>query len=295
MDRTKGIGGSDVAAICGVSPWKTPLQIYLEKIGEAAGSPDNPAMAYGRMVEPVILQWYEQYTGQTVAVPGPLQHPRYPYLIAHLDGLTPDRVIEIKTARSSADWGDPGTDQIPVYYQTQVQFYMMMAGRSITDLPVSFHGTAPEIYTIREDAEIQKMLLEMCIKFWESVQKRHAPAAVNAADITALYGGKSMAAQVLASAEVEAAVQSYIGLQKQAKSLEVEQEAFKFQILQALGEADTLIGLNGAPLCTWKKSKDSTKFNEKQFQAEQPELFRQYLVDKPGSRRFLIKAIKQGV
>ena len=101
-----------------------------------------------------------------------------------------------------------------------------------------------------------------------------------------------MAAQVLASAEVEAAVQSYIGLQKQAKSLEVEQEAFKFQILQALGEADTLIGLNGAPLCTWKKSKDSTKFNEKQFQAEQPELFRQYLVDKPGSRRFLIKTTK---
>jgi len=114
MDRTKGIGGSDVAAICGVSPWKTPLQIYLEKIGESAGSPDNPAMAYGRMVEPVILQWYEQYTGQTVAVPGPLQHPRYPYLIAHLDGLTPDRVIEIKTARSSVDWGNPGTDQIPV-------------------------------------------------------------------------------------------------------------------------------------------------------------------------------------
>ena len=36
MDRTKGIGGSDVAAICGVSPWKTPLQIYLEKIGESA-------------------------------------------------------------------------------------------------------------------------------------------------------------------------------------------------------------------------------------------------------------------
>ena len=36
MDKTKGIGGSDVAAIRGVSPWRTPLQIYLEKIGESA-------------------------------------------------------------------------------------------------------------------------------------------------------------------------------------------------------------------------------------------------------------------
>ena len=295
MDRTKGIGGSDVAAICGVSPWKTPLQIYLEKIGEAAGSPDNPAMAYGRMIEPVIRQWYEQHTGQAVAVPGPLQHPRYSYLIAHLDGLTPDRVVEIKTARSSVDWGDPGSDQVPVYYQTQVQFYMMLAGRPITDLPVSFHGTAPEIYTIREDAEIQEVLLEMCVKFWESVQKRHPPAAVNMADITALYGRKSMAAQVLASAEVEAAVQLYAGLQRRAKSLDAEQEAVKFQILQALGEADTLIGLDGASLCTWKKSKDSTKFDEKRFQAEQPELFQKYLVDKPGSRRFLIKTTKIGV
>jgi len=85
------------------------------------------------------------------------------------------------------------------------------------------------------------------------VQKRHAPAAVNVADITALYGRKSMATQVLASAEVEAAAQSYIDSQRRTKSLEVEQEAFKFQILQALGEADTLIGLDGAPLCTWKK------------------------------------------
>ena len=86
------------------------------------------------------------------------------------------------------------------------------------------------------------------------MQKRHAPAAVNVADITALYGRKSMATQVLASAEVEAAAaQSYIDSQRRTKSLEVEQEAFKFQILQALGEADMLIGLDGAPLCTWKK------------------------------------------
>jgi putative phage-type endonuclease len=289
MDRTIGIGGSDVAAICGISPWKTPLQVYLEKVGEAQPYPDNPAMAYGRMLEPVIRKWYESETGQTVELPEFMRHPKHSFLVAHLDGLTPEKVIEIKTARSDSDWGEPGTDAVPVYYMTQVQHYMMLASRPVADIPVSFFGSMPVIYTVEADAEIQELLMEKSIKFWELVQNRTPPDPVNMSDIIALFGKKSVAAEVVAPAGIENTVREIKRMQEQIKTMEKTLEGYKYQVCGALGEKDTLIGVDGKPLCTWKLAKGRQAFDEKRFSLEYPGLYEQFVVDRPGSRRFLIK------
>jgi putative phage-type endonuclease len=289
MDRTRGIGGSDQAAICGLSPWKTPLQVYLEKTGEAAPTPDNPAMAYGRMLEPVIRDWYTSETGVPVIVPDEIAHPKYGFLLANLDGLTGEKVIEIKTARSDNDWGEPGTDHIPLYYMTQVQYYMLLVNLPLADIPVSFYGQMPVIYTVEADPEIQEMLLEKSIKFWELVQRRTPPDPVNMADMVAMFGKRSVAAEVVAPAGIQNVVRHYKEAQNQIKSLEKSIEAYKFEICNVLGEKDTLIGLDGKPMATWKKAKDGKKFDDKAFAQDHPDLFEQYLRDREGSRRFLVK------
>lgn len=61
--RRAGIGGSDVAALLGLSKWKSPYQLFLEKTGNAPPQEDNEAMYWGRMLEPVIRDAYEEKTG----------------------------------------------------------------------------------------------------------------------------------------------------------------------------------------------------------------------------------------
>src|SRR5690349_18206306 len=118
LDRTEfleqrrlGIGGSDVAPILGLSKWASPLDIYLRKRGEQPEQDDNEAMLWGRALEPVIRQQYAERTGRIVRVPeAALVHPQLTFARANLDGVTDDgRVVEVKTARTAQDWGEPGS------------------------------------------------------------------------------------------------------------------------------------------------------------------------------------------
>ena len=100
-DRRSGLGGTDASAIMGVSKFKTPYQVYLDKLGELPEQPDNDRMRYGRMQEPVIRQWYADTTGRSVTVPvGVVRHDKYSFILGSFDGLTDDgRLLEIKTAQ----------------------------------------------------------------------------------------------------------------------------------------------------------------------------------------------------
>lgn len=291
MDRKGYIGGSDIAPICGLSPWKTPLQVYLDKVGESEPTPDNPAMAYGRMMEPVIRQWYESETGYTVEQPNLITHPKHSFLVAHLDGWVPQakRTIEIKTARSADDWGEPGTDAIPTYYMTQVQYYLALTAHPVCDVPVSFFGRLPEIYTVEADAEVQELLIEKARLFWGQVQRREPPEPTNFADVKALFGGKSVPSEVMAPAEIEARVQMMRDLQAKAKAIEAELEDHKAAVLGFLGENEVLTDPAGKHLLTWKMAKGRKTFDAKRFAAEYPGLYEQFIREGAGSRRLLIK------
>jgi putative phage-type endonuclease len=291
MTRSKGIGGSDVAPILGLSPWKTAYQVYQEKIGESDGVPDNPQMAYGRMMEPTIRQWYSNETGRSVTVPETvLAHPKHPFVLGSLDGITQDRrVIEIKTARSGSDWGEPGTDQIPTYYMPQVQQYMMVTGYVLCDVVVSISGTMPRIFEVPADAELQAMILEADIDFWRMVQDRTPPDPVSFADMMARFGRVANASTTMASQEGVAAWNLLKDVRARLKDLETEEEELKAILMGELGENDTLLGFNEKTIATWKMSKGTTTFDAKRMQSEEPETYNRYLVNKPGSRLFLIK------
>src|SRR5574343_314525 len=115
--RSTGIGGSDVAAILGLSKFKTPLAVYQEKRGELSPQPDNDAMRWGRYLEPVVRQAYDDATGYEVRVPtSMLRHPHHDFAVANIDGFVEDRtgrIFDAKTARTADGWGDAGSDQVP--------------------------------------------------------------------------------------------------------------------------------------------------------------------------------------
>jgi len=259
-------------------------------------------MAYGLMVEPVIRDWYMKTTGFAVFTPTmPLKHPEHAFIVASVDGIAAvdltikkdqepsERVLEIKTARSDRDWGEPGTDAIPVYYMTQIQHYLMVTALELADVAVSFSGSMPVLYHVEADKELQEMLLEAEIAFWKRVIDRDPPEPVTYSDMIAKFGKKSVSNAVTAPQEVLDAVMQLRSIREVMKDLEAQEEAAKTVILGALGENDTLIDVDGKTLATWRLAKAAQRFDTKAFQAEHKELYQQYLVTGEPSRRFLLK------
>ena len=161
--RRLGIGGSDAAAVLGLSKWKTPLALWQEKSGQAPDDDsDSEPMLCGRVLEPVIRQQYAQRTGRTVRLPEQiLAHPQHNWMLANIDGITEcGRIVEIKTARTGADWGEAGTDQIPQAYLLQVQHYMAVTGCAVADIAVLIGGADYRMYEVQADAELQAMLID---------------------------------------------------------------------------------------------------------------------------------------
>src|SRR5690625_3458322 len=85
--RTKGIGGSDIAAIAGISRWDTPLSVYLDKIGEGKPKEESDAMYWGTVLEDVVAHEYARRHPeyQIRRVNSILQHRDVPYFIANID------------------------------------------------------------------------------------------------------------------------------------------------------------------------------------------------------------------
>lgn len=180
-----GIGGSQVSSALGLNPWQPAIQLWLELMGEAPELPDNPAMKWGRLLEPVVREEYAAMVGFSVEVPaGPVYHPTADYRRATVDGLVVDggeRLwgLEIKTANARAgdDWGPIGSDEVPLHYLLQCAWYMHVLGLDRWDVAVLIGGQDFRCYTLNRDMEFESRMVEQVDAFWTNhVLTREAPA-----------------------------------------------------------------------------------------------------------------------
>lgn len=297
QERRTGIGGSDVAAMLGLSPWKTPLALYLEKRGEAAGEqPDNEAMAWGRRLEPVVRQAYADATGHEVRVLSDMvRHPTREFMLANLDGFVipasgaPKRVFEAKTARTAQGWGEPGSDEIPQQYLLQVQHYLAVTGFAVADVAVLIGGSDFRVYEVPEDVELHSMLFDAEAEFWDRVKRGDPPEPVTAADAIARWGRASRAEAVLADDEAMRAIAALQELRVAAEHHDMAVEQWRAVLMRKLGERDTMVDKAGRTLLTWKASSAPQRFDAAAFRAAHPALAAEFTRAGEPSRRFLIK------
>ena len=137
--RTRGIGGSDVGAICGVSPFTSARQIYLNKTGQYQDklSPNEAAkerMHFGHMLEPIVADEYSKRTGnRIVAVDATLVHKDHPWALANVDRLIVDEegkpvgILECKTTSEymNEEWE---SGEILMSYVYQLNWYLWILG-----------------------------------------------------------------------------------------------------------------------------------------------------------------------
>jgi len=288
--RKTGVGGSEIAAILGLSQWRTPYEVYLDKRGEAPPQPDNDAMLWGRLLEPVVRQRYADVTGSEVRMyDGLVRHPKHDWMIANLDGFTTEpRVYEGKTARSGDGWGEPGSSDIPQPYLLQSQWYMEVSGFALADVAVLIGGSDFRIYTVEADRELQQMLIDAGAEFWARVQRGEPPEPVSLAEVQARYGRASRAEQAYATPDVVDALATVYATRRGIAELESQEEAARATVLKFLGERDTLVGGNGAVLATWRASKPAMRLDGAALRAAHPDIAAQFTKPSEPSRRLLL-------
>ena len=171
-ERRKGIGGSDVAAIMGLSAYRTPYQVWLDKVqGVHDDISDKPAVVWGNILEHIIGEYYAQeHPDRTVRrVNGMMRSIARPWAQASLDYEVRDPelgwgILEIKTAgwRREDDWADG----VPVYYQTQVAHYLSVSGRPFADVAVLIAGQDYREYRVMRDEEDIETVNRAVDEFW---------------------------------------------------------------------------------------------------------------------------------
>ena len=201
-DRTKFIGGSDAAAILGVSRWKTPFQLYQEKIG-AFIEESNPArdkvLNRGKRWEPVVVEMLlDELTSrghevEVIARNARYQDPEFPFLACEIDlelRIDGEEVNgEMKTVHPFAakDWGEEGTDEIPIYYVAQGMHGLMIKPRRRVIVTALIGADDLRIHELVRDDEHIAAIRQKEIAFWQRIQDRNPPEPTDAEDVKWLY------------------------------------------------------------------------------------------------------------
>lgn len=285
-ERRTGIGGSDAAAVCGLSPWKTPLDVYLEKRDGVADENPAPWLYWGGRLEDVVAEEYSKRTGRAVRrVNKMLRRTDHPFMIAHIDRqvLDGERILECKTARDSRGWGEEGSDDIPLHYLTQCLHYMIVAKRERCDLAVFFYLDRDyRIYEIGYDPELADRLVTIEGEFWRRVEEDDPPPVTNPADARKLFPDHTPDTTVEASAEVWASVNRLRTIRIEQDELEAERRRNETVIMSWMGDASCLHDLSGNRLATWT-TQTARRFNARAFKLDHPELYEEYR--KPATTR----------
>lgn len=179
--RRRGIGGSDAAALIGLSPWATPFSVYADKIGLLPEREDNEAMRQGRDLEEYVARRFCEETGKRVRCCNAIiQHEQHDFLLANVDRLVvcEDAGLECKTmnprspAAARLEDGD-----VPVQYYVQCQHYMAVTGYSKWYLAILVLGVGFYWFEIPREASDIHRLVGAETQFWnEHIVPRVPPA-----------------------------------------------------------------------------------------------------------------------
>ena len=187
-NRANYLGGSDIGAILGFSKYRTPLDVWLEKTSRTVNKVDNLPVRFGSFAESFVASEYAAQTGYAlIHNEAGVTHPRYPFMVGHIDrfvfnnsddadgelfhidsSCTASHLLECKTASpfNQSDWGDLGTDEVPMSYLVQCLWYLAITNLERCDVAVLFGNSDFRIYEVYRDQELEDLITAKATAFW---------------------------------------------------------------------------------------------------------------------------------
>lgn len=301
--RFKGIGSSDIPDIFGHG-FRSPLDLWYEKTGQTYERVENEAMALGTRFEPTVLDWFcEQVAclqvNRSVSLIGD-----EPWMLANLDAAARlpegrEAVVEAKTVGLKGpsdkldEFGEEGTDQVPLGYLLQVHWQMIVSHVRYWYMPVLMNegqagGLSFRLYQGVRDEELSAMVLDGARAFWQCVLNRTPPAGggVLSSDVAKRIRRQPNTEPVQIAAELIERYQAAVAAAKQA---EEAKELAHVAVVAALDANEW--GIGGGFKVTYKTT-DVERFDGKAFASVHPELFKQF-TKKSSYRTLRVSAAKK--
>lgn len=279
--RKSGLGGSEVATILGLNPYKTAYELWAEKTGriEPEDISGKFAIRRGNDMEALVAKWFSEDTGLTVhRVNQTLTNDEHPYLLAHIDRriVGAKEGLECKTAnwRMAAKFGDQGSDDVPANYLIQCVHYMIVTGWKVWHLAAELGGDF-RIYKIEYDEVLANHVAQTAHDWWvKHIVEGIEPEPQSHRDLDLAFPNADAGTQVEASSSIAATHGELRAISHDLKALKERESALKETIKGAMGEASALT-YAGRKIATWN-NQTRKSFNSKSFSNDHPDMFAQY-------------------
>lgn len=303
--RRKVITGTDLAELFGVGR-NGPMKVWLDKTGRAPlESPDNDAMRFGRRFERPILEEYADRKGH-IEFADPftvLTHVACPLGVT-LDARRMDdgRPVDAKNVgfRKPGEWGEDGSDLVPLAYALQLTAQRMVLNADLADLAVLFNRYEFCVFHIARDPDVEERIIERVTTFMERNVRADTPPTIDGTEsysryIIEKYATQRSKAFIVATPTLNVLANNLHVTLDQIAELEGTADAMKNGFKEVIGEQGGVDGANWR--ATWTQAKDSTKVDWEAVARNMASGFEdgpqrlQHQVEmhtttKPGSRRF---------
>jgi putative phage-type endonuclease len=276
--RRQTLGGSTIAAACGVDPYTSPIRLWLAMTGRVPVE-ENEAMTWGRRLQPVILDGVrERYAVEDCY--SEYRDPELPWLVGHPDalGVGPDdgTVFEAKASAR-------GYDAVPVHYEAPVQTYMHLTGLDSAVL-ATLAGLHLTIHEIERRQHVIDVMLALAERFMEYVRTGTQPPPQGHADdrsaLALAWPEQTPGKLIRETREIRDARRELVKVMEQGKAVKAREEALRATIADFMRDAETLISLHDEPVATWK-AQTSRRFNSDRFKQEHLALYETYRESTP--------------
>jgi len=274
QDRSTGLGGTDISCIFNSNPWRSAVDVYQEKVGEAPVDEKKKGdmlhrLEMGNRLESTVIDVFESRYKIKVQRDIPvIRHKKYPFLLAHVDGLIDledggKGVFEAKTAGANAifnkSWGKPSQnankEDIPVQYYYQIQWYMTITNRDFAYLAVLLGGVDDfRVYRFDRNYDLSVQMRKKARRFWtENVQKKQAPEPMSQKDSANLYPRQDVAEYKNCSEKILRLVLKDKSIRQQMKTLFTQKDRLDAAITAEIGQLQGL-KYEDRIIATWKEN-----------------------------------------
>lgn len=330
-ERRKGIGGSDVAAVLGLNPYRTPIDLWKDKTGRAEETPQSESAYWGSTLEEIVAKEFSARTGMKIQrlnqslstafdekigasdvriprgwaranIDRAIVNPAISKTVKPINdcsqalrekcfrrglAITTDIILECKTsnARMASEWGPSQESEIvagsvtsehkiPMYYETQVQWYMGVTGARTAYVAVLIGGSDFRIYEVKRDDELIDAIVQQCWAFWRDyVMTDTPPKPINVDDVKKLFA-KDDGEMREATNDESAQIGELKNLDAQIKELEEQRKALAAKVILAIGQNAGLT-IGGEKAVTYK-AQTSRRFDATAFKKAQPAIYADY-------------------
>lgn len=271
-ERRTGIGGSDAAAILGLSPWVSAFQVWMDKTDSFDPPPPTPAMEWGLRLEPAVREAFEDATGLTVAspidgltwtqyraAPHVLRHPELPWMLVSLDGqiLQDGGVYEAKTASPWDDgWDGVEANVVPDHVVIQAQHSMAVRGASVCHGAVLIGGKDFHTFRVARDEQFIADLIVAEGRWWETHVLGNTPPPIDGSTSTT-EAIKTLFPESVADSEIDLPpaahdlIVEWTAAKARKKTAELDEDGAANKLRVLLGDNETG-RVDGIRAVTWK-------------------------------------------